>query len=160
MTKKNKTNLNKPANRMVRDYFIWDSHENLGKSSKEIAAELGISQPTVSHVLKTCEMIERLGDIGYYFDLGIEIADVLDNAGIDPDKCTAHVIRALWVEGFNTRAKIAAMTEYDLERVCGCRRMRRAGYEARDVFLTWQSELAAESKKPAKKPAKTKKTAK
>lgn len=151
--KKTKKNLNQPANRMVRDYFIWDSHENLGKNNKEIAAELGISPSTVSHALKTCEMIERLGDIGYYFDLGIEIADVLDNAGIDPDKCAAHVTRALWVEGFTSRMKIAAMTEDEIEKVSGCRRMRRAGYAARDAFLKWQSELAKAPKKAKKKPA-------
>lgn len=160
MLKRQKKSINQPPNRMVRDYFIWDSHENLGKSNKEIAAEIGISLSSVSHVLKTCEMLARVGDVANYFDLAIEIADVLDNAGLDPDKCAAHVVRAIWIEGYTSRLKIAAMTPDEIERVSHSKRMRRAGYVARDAFLIWQEEASALNKKvaKAKKSEKTTKT--
>lgn len=138
-----------------RDLDILKARDNGFDTPVMIEKELGISYAIAFHTFENYKMIAAHGDEYEYIDIALELCELLDEAGCNADRCTTLIMRALWVEGFNTRAKIGKIPEDKLEALVNGHRIHRAGKKAVEVFLNWQKSYA----KPAKK-VKTVKKAK
>ena len=140
-----------------RDYAILKAREEGYETPIAISKALGISYGVVEYTLQTYKAIADCGEEYEYIDIALELCELLDEAGCDVDRCITLIMKALWVEGFNTRDKIAAIDADKLEELTRGHRIHRAGKKATDVFLNWQKSYADAAKAKAAAKAKTKK---
>ena len=70
----------------------------------------------------------------------------MDEAGCDGDidLCMTLILNELWVNGYNTRSKIAKMTAAQRMEIGSSHRFMRAGVRATEAFDTWLKDLKAE----------------
>lgn len=141
-----------------RDYDILKARDEGFETPTMIAHLLGVTYDVTQHTLQTYKMIADHGDEYDYIDIALELCELLDEAGCDVDRCVTLIMRALWVEGFNTRKKIAAIDADKLEELVNGHRIHRAGKKATEVFLTWQKSYAEAEKAAKAKPKAKKKT--
>jgi len=137
-----------PKYKIVRDWDILELKEGKGLTVKEIVPLVGLSESTVRHTLDRFEMIGERGDEHEYIDLGLELCGYLDEAGLgsDIDRCMSLILNELWVNGYNTRVKIAKITVDQRMEIGSSHRFARLGVKGANVFDAWLKDLKAESK--------------
>lgn len=139
-----------------RDFDILQARDNGYDTPTMIANSLGVTYDVAKHTLKTYRMIADHGDEYEYIDISLELCELLDEAGCDVDRCLTLIMRELWINGFNTRDKIAKITEDELEMLIHGHRIHRAGKKATEVFLMWQLGYAEALRKRKAEKAKPK----
>lgn len=139
-----------------RDFDILHARDNGYDTPTMIAHALGVTYDVAQHTLQTYRMIADHGDEYEYIDISLELCELLDDAGCDVDRCVTLIMRELWINGFNTREKIAEITEDELEMLIHGHRIHRAGKKATDVFLNWQNGYAEAMEKKKAREAKAK----
>jgi len=137
-----------PKYRIARDWDILELRESKGLEVKEIVSLVGVTETTVRYALTRFKTIGERGDEREYIDLGLEFCGYLDEAGCDGDidRCMTLILNELWVNGYNTRSKIAKMTAAQRMEIGSSHRFMRAGVRATEAFDTWLKDLKAETR--------------
>ena len=137
-----------PKFKIARDWDILELKEGKGLTVKEIMPLVGVTETTVRYTLARLKSIGERGDEYEYIDLGLELCGYLDEAGLDSDidRCMILILNELWVNGYNTRAKIAKMTTAQRMEIGSSHRFARAGVRATEAFDAWLKDLKAELK--------------
>ena len=130
-------------NRVDRDFYIWDQYTQVGRTQGEIADMIGCCQSVVNH---TCLVLRALGsfsDVMEYFSIQFELADILSAHGLDIDKYVTNITNSLMRHRIRSREQIIAMTPQEVDAFCNSHTMKRAGFEAIDIFKEYYFQLCS-----------------
>ena len=133
--------------KMEKENIIYTCHQN-GWSNDDIVEEydhIGITNSIIRHTLKKLERYTTKKAISDYFKMGMKLADIFIDAGINPDMYVGRIMSALYVQEVNTEAKLKKMKDDEFEEFLHCKQLRCAGWKVHAALITYREMLRGKS---------------